>query len=98
MGFVFKNIVYESVDGVARIVLNRPPLNILNVETLSELIMALENAMTDETAKVVVITGAGDRAFSTGVDIKDHFPDKVNTTLKVFHKVFRVLALSLIHI
>jgi len=92
LGFVFKNIVYERVDGVARVVLDRPPLNILNVEMLSELVMALENAMTDENVKVVVITGAGDRAFSAGVDIKDHFPDKIDTTLKLFHKVFLVLA------
>ena len=92
MGFAFKNIVYECVDGVARVVLNRPPLNILNVEMLSELVMALENAMTDETVKVVVITGAGDRAFSAGVDIKDHFPDKIDATLRSFHEVFHVLA------
>jgi len=92
LSFVFKNIVYERVDGVARVVLDRPPLNILNVETLSELVLALENAMIDEAVKVVVITGAGDRAFSAGVDIRDHLPDKIDATLKLFHKVFHVLA------
>jgi len=91
MGYAFKNIAYESVDGVARVVINRPPLNVLNVETLSELGTALERAKNDGEVKVVVITGAGDRSFCAGVDIKDHFPDKIDTTLNVFHRVFHQL-------
>lgn len=88
----FKNILYESAEGVAKITINRPPLNILNVETLMEITMALVKAKNDLDVKVVVITGAGDRAFSAGVDIKDHFPERVNTTLNVFNKVFHSLA------
>ncbi|KPV62898.1 MAG: 3-hydroxypropionyl-coenzyme A dehydratase [Candidatus Bathyarchaeota archaeon BA1] len=92
MGHIFRNIIYESLDGVAKIVINRPPLNILNVETISELAQALEDARTDEGVKVVLITGAGDRAFSAGVDIKDHFPEKIDTTLELFHKLFHSMA------
>jgi len=91
MGFAFKNILYESADGVARIVINRPPLNVLNVETLSELGMALERAKNDAEVRVVVITGAGDRSFCAGVDVKDHFPERIDTTLSVFHRVFHQL-------
>lgn len=87
----FKNILYEGVDGVARIRLNRPPLNILNAETLIELNAALEKARDDSSVTVVLITGVGDRAFSAGVDIKDHFPEKVSSTLSVFNKVFYTL-------
>jgi len=87
----FKNVQYESLDGVARISINRPPLNILNAETLLELTMALETARTDPSGNVVVITGVGDRAFSAGVDIRDHLPEKVGSTLNVFNKVFYAL-------
>jgi len=88
---IFKSIVYESMDGVAKITINRPPLNVLNVETLMEMAMALDKARTDDDVEVVVITGAGDRAFSAGVDVRDHFPDKIDRTLESFHKVFHAL-------
>ncbi len=87
----FKNILYERVDNVAKISINRPPLNILNAETLIELNAALEKARDDSSATIVVITGVGDRAFSAGVDIKDHLPEKVSSTLSVFNKVFHTL-------
>jgi len=87
----YKNILYDSMDGVAKISINRPPLNILNNETLLELTMALENARSDPSIFLVVITGVGDRAFSAGVDIRDHLPDKVSSTLSIFNKVFYTL-------
>jgi len=91
MSLTFRNILYESTDGLARISINRPPLNILNVETLLELTMALERARNDASVAVVVITGVGDRTFCAGVDIKDHLPEKVGSTLSVFNKVFYTL-------
>lgn len=87
----FKNLLYESVDEVAKITINRPPLNILNVETLRELAAALEKTRNDTQVKTIVITGIGNRTFCAGVDVRDHFPDKINVTLNVFHEVFRVL-------
>ena len=87
----FRNILYDSMDGVAKISINRPPLNILNSETLMELTMALEKARSDSSIFLVVISGAGDRAFSAGVDIRDHLPDKVSSTLSIFNKVFYTL-------
>jgi cyclohexa-1,5-dienecarbonyl-CoA hydratase len=87
----FKNIIYEIADETARITINRPPLNILNVSTLRELTTALEKARDDTRVKVAIITGAGDRAFCAGVDVRDHFPDKIETTLDVFNKVFYAL-------
>ena len=91
MGMNFKNILYDVVDGVAKISINRPPLNILNSETLFELTMALEKARGDPSVFLVLITGSGSRAFSAGVDIKDHLPDKVSSTLSIFNGVFYTL-------
>lgn len=91
MSLNLKNVLYESAEGVAKVGINRPPLNILNAETLLELTLVLETARTDPSISVVVITGAGDRAFSAGVDIRDHLPEKVESTLNVFNKVFYAL-------
>lgn len=91
METAFKNILYKSMDEAAKITINRPPLNILNVGTLRELTSALEKAGNDAQVKAIIITGAGNKAFCAGVDIRDHFPDKIETTLNVFHKVFHVL-------
>jgi len=88
---VFKNILYETLDEVAKITINRPPLNVLNTETTEEMIRALEIANKDDTVMVVVITGSGDRAFCAGVDIKDHLPEKIGKTLELFHRMFYVL-------
>jgi cyclohexa-1,5-dienecarbonyl-CoA hydratase len=87
----FKNILYDSLNGVAKICINRAPLNILNSETLMELTVALEKARSDSSVFLIVISGAGDRAFSAGVDIRDHLPDKVSSTLAIFNKVFYTL-------
>ena len=91
MTSIFKNILYETSDGVAKITINKPPLNVLNVETIEEITKALEGANKDNDVMVVVITGSGDRAFCAGVDIKDHLPEKVDKTLELFHKMFHVL-------
>jgi cyclohexa-1,5-dienecarbonyl-CoA hydratase len=88
----FKNIIYESTDGVAKIIINRPPLNILNAEAINEITLALKNIELDKGISVIVISGAGDRAFSAGVDIKEHFPDKAAGMLDLFHKMFHVMA------
>jgi len=67
----FKNTIYEKSEGIATITINRPgALNALNEETILEMLSELDDAERDESIKVVVITGAGDRAFSAGADIK----------------------------
>jgi len=67
----FKNTLYEKSEGTATITINRPEvLNALNEETISEILSRLKDAKGDETVRVIVVTGAGDRAFSVGADIK----------------------------
>jgi cyclohexa-1,5-dienecarbonyl-CoA hydratase len=84
----FKNILLEKKEGVAKIIINRPPLNILNIETLEEMNQALAELRTDDAVKVVVITSAGDRAFSAGVDVGDHLGEKLPKMVEVFNKLF----------
>ncbi len=66
----FKDILYETKDQVARITINRPQqYNAFTGDTLKELTLALENAATDGEVGVVVLTGAGDKAFCAGGDV-----------------------------
>jgi cyclohexa-1,5-dienecarbonyl-CoA hydratase len=71
---------------VVSIVLNRPPLNIINLQMLDELDAAWSE-VEDLKAQVAIISGAGDRAFSAGVDVADHAPGKIETMLDHFHRV-----------
>ena len=68
----FENIIAELNDGIEYITLNRPQvLNALNIDTVSELRDATEYAYRDDEVKVVIITGAGGRAFAAGADIAE---------------------------
>jgi enoyl-CoA hydratase/carnithine racemase len=96
--FRFKNIVYEKKRRVATITINRPKvLNCLNLETLLELGSAFQDAAWDDTIAVVVVSGAGDRAFCTGADLKEwkeDFLDRPNDFYKwmgVFIETFERL-------
>ncbi len=68
----YETILYEKRDHIAFISLNRPEkLNALNDRLRQELAAAFEDARRDDGVRVVILTGAGDRAFSAGLDPKD---------------------------
>jgi enoyl-CoA hydratase len=67
----FKYIIYEKNEGIATITLNRPEaLNAFSKELVEEILQALEDIRNDENIRVVILTGAGEKAFSAGADIK----------------------------
>lgn len=66
----FKNIIYETKKGIGYLTINRPKaLNALSAEVLTELSEAARVMAKDEAARVVIITGAGGKAFVAGADI-----------------------------
>jgi naphthoate synthase len=68
----YTDIRYEKKDGVAWITINRPEArNAFRTRTVAELTDAFEDARWDRTIGVVVLTGAGDRAFCAGGDQKE---------------------------
>jgi enoyl-CoA hydratase len=68
----YENILYEKKDGIARITFNRPKvLNALNKKTIGELHQILLEARDDETVRVLILTGAGEKAFVAGADINE---------------------------
>jgi enoyl-CoA hydratase/carnithine racemase len=70
--FEFTAISYEKADYRATVTINRPKvLNAINHAVLEEMNVALKDASWDDSVAVVVLTGAGDRAFCTGADLKE---------------------------
>jgi len=66
---MYKDLIYEKKDGMARITINRPSvMNALTPALLSEMKSAVSEAGKDNEVKVIVLTGVG-RAFSAGVDL-----------------------------
>ncbi len=76
----FRNILYTKGNWRATVTINRPEvLNCLNLETLRELGAAFEDAAWDDDVAVLIVTGAGDRAFCTGADMKEWKEDFLDT-------------------
>ncbi len=68
----YENIVFEVKEEIATITFNRPKaLNAINSALLAELKQALDSIEENEEIRVVVLTGAGDKAFVAGADISE---------------------------
>ena len=87
----FEFIQYGVIDGLATLAINRPPFNVLDIPTMIEVNAALDACRIDASVKLLVITGVGEKAFSAGVEVADHTPDKVDQMIEVFHGIFRRL-------
>ncbi|HET9942311.1 MAG TPA: enoyl-CoA hydratase-related protein [Terriglobia bacterium] len=69
---MYQHLLYASHDSIATITVNRPSVrNALNVATLSELQTAFEQVKADPAVRVVILTGAGEKAFVAGADISE---------------------------
>jgi cyclohexa-1,5-dienecarbonyl-CoA hydratase len=88
----FQYVAFENKGGVARLVLNKPPLNVLDIAMMREINIALERVGEDPAVKVLVLEAAeGSKAFSAGVDVSEHTADKVEVMIEVFHRIFRLM-------
>jgi cyclohexa-1,5-dienecarbonyl-CoA hydratase len=84
-------VAVETHAQLARITLARPPLNVIDFQLMDELMAAFKQLEQSNDVSVVIISG-GERAFSAGVDVAVHTPDKIQTMLQKFHGV--ILALT----
>jgi len=74
----YETILYEAADGIVTITLNRPEVhNAMNERMRQELTRCFGDLATSDEARVVVVTGAGDRAFSAGADIREFVEPQV---------------------
>lgn len=68
---MYQNLIYEIQEGICRITLNRPQVyNALSSDLIQELTRAIGEAEKNEKVRVVILTGAGEKAFSSGADLK----------------------------
>lgn len=67
---IFSNLLLEKREGIALLTLNRPAVNnALDRQTWQELDAAVQQVRADEEVRVLIITGAGDKAFAAGADV-----------------------------
>ncbi len=83
-------VTLEKSNAIARVTLNKPPLNVMDIAMIEELDAALKSLQEDRATKVIVIAAQG-KAYSAGVDIADHTKDRVEMMIKKFHAIFHTL-------
>ena len=88
MNFQFLKV--DSQGGIATITLSRPPLNVLTIPMMEELVKAVKWA-TGEPGGLILVNAEG-KAFSAGVDVADHTEDKVDQMIEVFDRIFLAMA------
>lgn len=86
----FVAIKLDISESVARLQLNRPPLNIINLAMIREMADALNIVAERPQLKVLVLEASG-KAFCAGVDVLDHAPDRVEPMIREFGQLFRRL-------
>jgi len=78
---------------VTRVILANPPVNVIDLEMMDELLAVLREIEQREDIVAMVFAGS-DRAFSAGVDIGAHTPDQARTMLEKFHSVIKAVVAS----
>ncbi len=84
----YTRIAVELRPPAARITLNNPPVNVIDLRMMEELRAALEQVETRPEISTIIFAGS-ENAFSSGVDVAAHTPDKVRGMLADFHGVIR---------
>jgi cyclohexa-1,5-dienecarbonyl-CoA hydratase len=86
----FSRISFHMEPPIAHIGLNNPPVNVIDIPMMDELAEALNEIETRPDIAILIVSGS-QRAFSAGVDVAAHTPDKVEQMLNKFHGVIRAL-------
>ncbi len=81
------HLKFEKADGVARIRLNRPKFNMMNIDMMSELNGLLEELLKDDELECLALYAEG-KHFCTGVEVADHKPENVDDMIAVFNRIF----------
>jgi len=78
----YETILYELREGIAYVTLNRPDvMNAISQQMTREIIDACAQAAADAEVRVMILTGAGERAFCTGLDLKERARDTEQPTI-----------------
>ena len=85
-----KHINANIEGGLGKITLNRPPVNILNIEMMNEINETLAGWIENRDLKVVLFNTEG-KCFSAGVDVGEHMGDLAPKMIETFHGMFRLM-------
>ncbi len=86
----YQFIKTEFQDGLGKIILNRPPLNILNIAMMEEINDVLRSLQDNKDLKLLLFAAEG-KCFSAGVDVGEHMGDLAPKMIEVFHGMFRLM-------
>jgi cyclohexa-1,5-dienecarbonyl-CoA hydratase len=89
----FHRISCHILPPVARITLNHPPVNVIDIPMMEEIALALAEVESRSEIAIVVLSG-GDQMFSAGVDVAAHTPERIEEMLTKFHAIFRAMVTS----
>jgi cyclohexa-1,5-dienecarbonyl-CoA hydratase len=85
-----QRVSVQAQGALARITLAHPPLNVIDFQMMDELLSALQQ-LEQRSEIIAVVLSGNDRAFSAGVDVAIHTPDKIQTMLQKFHGLIYAL-------
>ncbi len=86
----FKFIQLDTVQGISRLTLHRPPANVLSVDMMQDINTALESLEYQRDVKLVVLMATG-KYFSAGFELMDHLGDRAYMMLEAFRRIFENL-------
>ncbi len=86
----YQHLKVEKSDGVARITLDRPKHNVLDINMMNEMIAELEGLGADDELKCLVFNGAGP-SFCAGVEVADHKPENADRMIETFNRIFELI-------
>ena len=86
----YDHIETEFTGGLGVITLNRPPVNILNIDMMEEINGVLDSWRNKKDLKILLFNAKG-KCFSAGVDVGEHMGDLAPKMIKAFHGMFRRL-------
>jgi cyclohexa-1,5-dienecarbonyl-CoA hydratase len=89
----FSRVGCDLQPPAASITLHNPPINVIDIPMMEELSAAIANVEAHPEISILVLRGS-EKAFSAGVDVAAHTPDKVAEMLTKFHAIFRALVAS----
>ena len=86
----YKYLQFDTAQGIARLTLNRPPANVLSVEVMDDVNVALESLEYQRDVKLMVLAATG-KYFSAGFEVGDHLGDRAYLMLEGFRRIFENL-------
>lgn len=89
---MYENVKVEYDGKIAWLRISKPPLNVVDIKTMQEMINALKEIEAKDTV-VTIITAEG-KHFSAGAEVKDHFPDKAPEMIAKFTELIKTILSS----